>query len=139
MPNPQTKFRFAIVGCGVIHGTHVSAIQALHEDAELAAVCDEDPDAARAAGEKYSVPFYTDLSAMVAGADFDVLNVCTPSGLHAKHGVLGAKAGKHIICEKPIDISLEAADALIEACKKNDVKLVVISQHRYSTGSAHRA
>ncbi len=71
---------------------------------------------------------------MIASASFDVLNVCTPSGLHAKQGVLGANAGKHIVCEKPIDISLEAADSLIEACAQNNVKLVVISQHRYSTG-----
>jgi UDP-N-acetyl-2-amino-2-deoxyglucuronate dehydrogenase len=134
MSNPNNKLRFAIVGCGVIHGTHVSAIRALPEDAELAAVCDENPDTAKAAGEKYGVPYFTELSAMMDGVAFDVLNVCTPSGLHAKQGVLGANAGKHIVCEKPIDVSLEAADALIDACEKNNVKLVVISQHRYSTG-----
>jgi predicted dehydrogenase len=134
MSNHGNKLRFAIVGCGVIHGTHVSAIRALPEDAELAAVCDENPDAAKTAGDKYGVPYFTDLARMLDSASFDVLNVCTPSGLHAKHGIMGANAGKHIVCEKPIDISLEAADALIQACETNHVKLVVISQHRYSTG-----
>ncbi len=134
MSNPNEKLRFAIVGCGVIHGAHVSAIRALPEDAELAAVCDENPEAAKTAGEKYGVPYFTDLAQMLQTQPFEVLNVCTPSGLHARHGVLGAKAGKHVVCEKPIDVSLPAADALINACKENNVKLVVISQHRYSTG-----
>ncbi|MBC8103412.1 MAG: Gfo/Idh/MocA family oxidoreductase [Cytophagales bacterium] len=125
--------RFAIVGCGVIHGTHVSAIRSLPDLAELVAVCDENPEKAKAAGEKQGVPFFTDLAEMLQ-QDFDTLTVCTPSGLHAKQGVMGANAGKHIVCEKPIDVSLEAADALIQACEKNRVKLVVISQHRYSTG-----
>jgi predicted dehydrogenase len=128
------KLRFAIVGCGVIHGTHIDAIRSLPDDAELAAVCDEVEDLARATGAKHGVPAFTDLSAMLAEAEFDVLCVCTPSGLHAKHGIEGARAGKHIVCEKPIDVSLEAADALIAACAENGVKLEVISQHRYSPG-----
>ena len=128
------KFRFAIVGCGVIHGTHIDAIKALPEAAELVAVCDEDASRATSAGTKNGVPAFTDLATMLKETDFDILCVCVPSGLHAKVGVMGANAGKHIICEKPIDVSLEAADALIDACAKNNVKLVVISQSRYSTG-----
>lgn len=130
----MSKLRFAIVGCGVIHGTHIDAIKALPDDAELIAVCDEVPEAAKKTAEKHGVPAYTSLETMLQEAAFDVLNVCTPSGLHARHGVLGAKAGKHIVCEKPIDVSLEAADSLIAACRENNVKLVVISQHRYSEG-----
>jgi Predicted dehydrogenases and related proteins len=130
----MSKLRFAIVGCGVIHGTHIDAIKALPDDAELAAVCDEVPEIAAAAAEKNGVPAFTDLDVMLRDAEFDVLCVCTPSGLHAEHGVRGAKAGKHIICEKPIDVTLEAADALINACAENNVKLEVISQHRYSSG-----
>lgn len=134
MPDSTGKLRFAIVGCGVIHGTHVKAIRAQGDAAELVAVCDEDPAKAQAAAEKAGVPFYTDLAEMLEKQPFDVLNVCTPSGLHAKHGIMGANAGKHIVCEKPIDVSLEAADALIEACAKSGVKLEVISQSRYSSG-----
>ncbi|GAB4454024.1 MAG: Gfo/Idh/MocA family oxidoreductase [Armatimonadaceae bacterium] len=130
----MSRFRFAIVGCGVIHGTHVEAIKALPDDAELVAVCDEVPELAQKVAEKNEVAAFTDLEEMCKNAEFDVLCVCTPSGLHAKHGVIGAQHGKHIICEKPIDVSLAAADALIEACDKNGVKLVVISQHRYSRG-----
>ena len=130
----MSKVRFAIVGCGVIHGTHVEAIRALPEDAELVAVCDEIEERAREVGEKVGVRFFTDLTAMLDWGLFDVLTVCTPSGLHSACGVLGAKAGKHIVSEKPIEVSLAAADALIAACKENNVKLAVISQHRYSSG-----
>jgi predicted dehydrogenase len=130
----MAKLRFALVGCGVIHGTHVDAIRALSDDAELIAVCDEAPGRAQRAGGKLDLPYYDNLETMLKQADFDVLNVCTPSGLHAKHGVLGAQYGKHVVCEKPIDVSLPAADRLIEACDKNGVKLVVVSQHRYSSG-----
>lgn len=130
----MSKLRFAIVGCGVIHGTHVEAIQKLSEDAELVAVCDEAPDVANTTAQKHGVSAFTDLATMLREARFDVLNVCTPSGLHAKHGVLGATAGKHIVCEKPIDISLPAADALINACRTNNVKLEVISQSRHAEG-----
>ena len=130
----MSKLRFAIVGCGVIHGTHIDAIKTLENDAELVAVCDEKPEAAQATAKKHGVTAYTDLAAMLQEAEFDVLNVCTPSGLHAKHGVLGAEAGKHIVCEKPIDVTLKAADSLIKACRNNNVKLEVISQSRYSDG-----
>ncbi len=130
----MSKLRFAIVGCGVIHGTHIDAIKKLSEDAELVAVCDEIPEKANATAQKEGVRAFNDLGAMLREAEFDVLNVCTPSGLHAKHGVAGAEAGRHIVCEKPIDISLQAADSLINACRQNNVKLEVISQSRYTEG-----
>ena len=57
-----------------------------------------------------------------------------PSGLHAEIGVRAAQAGKHVICEKPIDITLDAADRLIAACDEAGVKLQVISQHRFGAG-----
>ena len=130
----MSKLRFAIVGCGVIHGTHVEAIRALPEDAELVAVCDEVGERAKEVGEKLGVRHFTDLTAMLDWGQFEVLTVCTPSGLHGSCGVLGAKAGKHIVSEKPIEVTLAAADALIAACKENNVKLEVISQHRFSSG-----
>jgi len=134
--NPVTlPLRFAVIGCGNIHGTHTDAIAGLGpEVGRLVAVCDETPEIARKAGEKFGVPYFRDLDRMIGSIDFDVLSVCTPSGLHAAVGTVGAKAGKHIVCEKPIDVSLKAADELIQACKASGVKLEVISQHRYSAG-----
>jgi len=127
------KVRFGIVGCGVIGPTHAEAIKNI-EIAELKAVCDIIPERARDLGEKYGVDWYTDYDQMLARNDIDVINICVPSGLHAELGIKAAKAGKHVLVEKPIDITLEKADALIEACQKAGVKLSVISQHRFDPG-----
>lgn len=125
------KIGFAIVGCGVIAPMHEKAIRA-QPDAELIAVMDIDPEIAKQRGAEFGVPFYTDLDALFARDDVQVVDVCVPSGLHAEIGVKAALAGKHVICEKPIDITLAAADRLTAACKEAGVKLQVISQHRFS-------
>ena len=125
------KIGFAIVGCGVIAPMHEKAIRA-QPDAELIAVMDIDPEIAKQRGAEFGVPFYTNIDALFARDDVQVVDVCVPSGLHAEIGVKAALAGKHVICEKPIDISLAAADRLTAACKEAGVKLQVISQHRFS-------
>jgi predicted dehydrogenase len=68
---------------------------------------------------------------MIARDDIDIVSVLTPSGLHAEIGIAAARAGKHVIVEKPMDITLERAGALILACREAGVKLCVISQHRF--------
>jgi predicted dehydrogenase len=65
-------------------------------------------------------------------AKVDAVSICVPSGLHARLGIQAARAGKHVVCEKPIDVSLRAARALVQGCRDNGVKLAVISQHRFS-------
>src|SRR6185295_2884089 len=96
----------------------------------LAAVCDIDADRARATGEKAGVPWFASLDAMLEGAAVDVVAVCTPSGLHPEHAVAAAKAGKHVVSEKPMALSLEGADAMIAACEKAGTKLFVVKQNR---------
>lgn len=129
----MNKVRFAIIGCGVIGPTHAEAIKNI-DIAELKAVCDVIPERAKAMGEKYGVNWYTDYKEVLSREDIDVVNICVPSGLHADIGIEAAKAGKHVLVEKPIDITLEKADALIETCKRAGVKLSVISQHRFDPG-----
>jgi predicted dehydrogenase len=72
---------------------------------------------------------------MLARDDVQVVNVCTPSGLHAEHGIAAAEAGKHVITEKPIDIVLAKIDRLIEVCERKGVKLACIFQHRFNPGA----
>jgi len=127
---PETPLRFGIIGCGVIAPTHARCIVEL-PGAELAAVCDILPEKARALAEKYPCDVYTAASDMLARANIDVAVVLTPSGMHADLGVMAALAGKHVIVEKPMDVSLAKADALIAACREAGVKLGVISQHRF--------
>ncbi len=126
----KKEINFGIVGCGVIAPNHAESIAEI-EGAKLVAACDIVPEKAEAFGKKYGVDYYTDLSKMLQRDDLDAVCVTTPSGLHAEVGVQVAKAGKHVVVEKPIDVSLEHADALISAAKEAGVKLAVISQHRF--------
>ena len=129
----RDKIGFGIVGGGVIGPLHAQAITA-QPDARLVAVCDVVPSAAAKLAGDYGAEAMTDLDAMLARDDIQVVSICVPSGLHAEIGVRAARAGKHVICEKPIDITLDAADRLIAACDEAGVKLQVISQHRFGAG-----
>jgi UDP-N-acetyl-2-amino-2-deoxyglucuronate dehydrogenase len=125
----QQNFRIALVGCGRISKNHFEAIAKV-DGLRLAAVADVDRERARAAGETYGVPWFSSLGDMLAAGDFDVVAVCTPSGLHSANGVAIARAGKHVVCEKPMAISLEQADALVQACDDAGVQLFVVKQNR---------
>ena len=122
---------FGVVGGGAIGPTHCRAINGA-DGARLLAVCDSDPARAARLGQKFDVPSYTDLDAFLAHDRLEAVSLCVPSGLHASLGVKVAQAGKHLLVEKPIEVSLTAADELIEACEKAGVKLGVISQHRFA-------
>lgn len=122
---------FGILGCGVIAPTHAEAI-AKTEGAKLVAVCDTDPAKARKIGERFAVPFYTDPAAFSRHVGLAAVSVCVPSGLHARAGIPLAESGKHLLVEKPIDVTVAAARALIDTCKQAGVQLGVISQHRFA-------
>jgi UDP-N-acetyl-2-amino-2-deoxyglucuronate dehydrogenase len=124
---------FGIVGAGVIAAMHADAIAAL-PDARLVAVTDVAAGAAAAFAAAHGCAAEPDLGALLARRDIEVVCVCVPSGLHAEVGARVAKAGRHLVVEKPIDVSLEAADRLIEAARACGVALTVISQHRFDPG-----
>ena len=124
---------FGIVGAGVIAAMHADAIAAL-PGARLVAVTDVAAGAAAAFAAARGCAAEPDLDALLARDDVDVVCVCVPSGLHAEVGIRAAKAGKHLVVEKPIDVTLAAADRLIEAARTAGVALTVISQHRFDPG-----
>jgi UDP-N-acetyl-2-amino-2-deoxyglucuronate dehydrogenase len=124
---------FGIVGAGVIAALHAAAIRSL-PGARLAAVTDVAAGAAGAFAAARGCPAEPDLDALLARPDVDVVCVCVPSGLHAEIGVRAARAGKHLAVEKPVDVTLAAADRLIEAARTAGVALTVISQHRFDPG-----
>jgi predicted dehydrogenase len=124
---------FGIAGAGVIGAVHAEAI-GLVPGASLAAVTDEAPGLAKAAAGAWGCSAEPDLAALLARDDVDVVCVCVPSGLHADVGVQAAAAGKHLVVEKPIEVTLEAADRLIAAARRSGVGVTVISQHRFDTG-----
>jgi len=124
---------FGIVGAGVIGALHAEAI-GLVPGARLVAITDVVPASAKELAGRYGCAAEPDLDALLARADIDVVSVCVPSGLHAEVGTKAAAAGKHLVIEKPIDVTLEAADRLIAAADAGGVTLTVISQHRFDTG-----
>jgi len=126
-------YGIAIAGCGVIASFHAGAIAGL-PNARLRAVADVAAEAAQRRAAEFGVDAYTDLREMLRRPDIDVVSVCVPTGLHAEVGAQVAEAGKHVIVEKPIDVSLEAADRLIATCRRQGVKLAGISQHRFDPG-----
>ena len=124
------KIRFGIIGCGVIAPNHANAI--VHNSrAELTAVCDIIPEKAKAFQEKYHAPyFYTDYREMLKREDIDVVCICTPSGLHGDMAIDAADAGKHVFCEKPMDIHADKMTRMIDTCRKDKVKLGCVFQRR---------
>ena len=125
----------AIIGCGVIGPTHADALKSLaSEGVRLAAFADVVPEKAEALATKYGAEATT-FEAILADPAIDCVHVCVPSGLHAELGVRALNAGKHVVVEKPMDISLAACDALLAAQQKSGKRLAVISQHRFDKAS----
>lgn len=129
----MSKVKFAIVGTGSIVPVHAQALVTL-KDASLAAICGKNAEQARELAAKFTCDWHNDYQAMLQRSDIDAVSICTPSGLHAELGMEAALAGKHVVIEKPIDITLEKTDALIKTCRQQGVKLAVIFQRRYSDG-----
>ena len=129
MANERRVLKAGLVGCGRISKNHVDAMHKVQGIA-LAAVADVVPERAKALGETQRIPWFDSLEAMLASAELDVVVVTTPSGLHPEHAVAAAKAGKHVITEKPMAISLAGADAMIAACEAAGTHLFVVKQNR---------
>ncbi len=127
------EYGWGIVGCGVIAPTHARAVAAL-PNAHLVAVTDVDQGKAKALADEHGAAWDGGLGALLARPDIDVVSVCVPSGLHAEVGVQAAQAGKHLVIEKPIDVTVAAADRLLGAAAEAGVELTVISQHRFDAG-----
>jgi UDP-N-acetyl-2-amino-2-deoxyglucuronate dehydrogenase len=121
--------RVALVGCGRISKNHLDAISKV-EGLQLVSVADTDVARAEAVGAEQGVPAFGSLEAMLAAVPSDLVAVCTPSGLHPQHGIVAARAGRHVLTEKPMAISLAAADELVQACDAAGVHLFVVKQNR---------
>ncbi|RIU94758.1 Gfo/Idh/MocA family protein [Oceanobacillus picturae] len=121
---------FAIVGCGFIAKKHAKAIQEV-ESANLIAVSDKLPSAMQPYVEEYGADAYESLDEMLLREDIDVVSVCTPTGLHAPLAIKVADSKKHVILEKPIAMTLEETDEIIEACNRNEVKLSIVHPNRF--------
>jgi UDP-N-acetyl-2-amino-2-deoxyglucuronate dehydrogenase len=121
---------FGMVGCGVIAPFHATGIQET-PGAFLAAACDPNEERAREFSASHgNIPFYTDLEQMLERDDVHAVCICTPSGMHSDQAVAAARAKKHVLCEKPLDITLPKIDRMIQVCREEGVKLCGIFQRR---------
>lgn len=131
------ELRAAVIGCGLISKNHLKALNNV-EHAVCAAVCDIDEDKARAAANQYGVTeVYTDYREMLAKADIDVIHICTPHHLHAQMAVDAFAAGKHVLCEKPMALSVSDAQKVMEARDKAGKNLGICFQNRYNEASVY--
>jgi len=127
--------RFALVGAGMVAGHHVNALKAI-PDAELVGVCERNSDKALKFAQQHGISKTFDCLDFLNDPNIDVVDVATPQESHAEIGIAAAKAGKHVIVEKPIDADLKKADELIVTCHKEGVTLSVISQNRFTDAMA---
>lgn len=126
-----------LVGCGVISPVHFDAIARV-DNARLVATCDIIEERAESAAEKYGAEaHYTDFHELLARDDIDIVHITTPSSHHHVVSIAASEAGKHSFVTKPIDVTLESIDAMIEAAERSNVKLAAVHQFRaYASYSA---
>jgi UDP-N-acetyl-2-amino-2-deoxyglucuronate dehydrogenase len=122
-------YGFAIIGCGAIAPVFADAVAQL-EAARLVAVADAVEERARSFGERYAAQWHTDFRELFRRRDVDTVCVLTWSGRHAEIGIEAAQAGKHVLTTKPLDVTLEKMDRLIEVCRDHGVKLAAVHQVR---------
>lgn len=127
------KVKLGLIGCGRISKNHLDAVSQIPE-AEFVAVCDIIPEKAMAVSQEYGIKgVYTDYNEMLEKEALDLVSICTPSGMHPAMGIDVANHKINVLTEKPMAISIEAADQLIKACDDNKVKLFVVKQNRLNS------
>lgn len=119
------KVKVAILGAGFIADIHMECYHRFVHNAQVVGVYTRDENKAKAFAEKHHLPnAYSNIDDLISNSGCDVVDICLPNFLHADAAIKAAKAGKHVIIEKPIAVTLEQADAMINACKAANVKLM---------------
>lgn len=127
--------KFAIVGCGRIFPKHLQALSR-NKNADLKVICDIDKNKLKQAISQYeiqhNIEIECDFNSVIKRKDIDVVDICTPSGLHAKMAIEALKNNKHVIVEKPMAIKVSDAKEMIRIAKKYKKKLCIVLQNRYN-------
>jgi len=124
------KIRLAIVGCGRISKNHFGSISAHVHDLDLVGVCDTDPERLDTAVSRHGVPGYKTLTELLAESEPDVVVLSTPSGLHARQAIEAAKAGSHVITEKPMATRWKDGREMVDVFDRAGLRLFVVKQNR---------
>ena len=126
-------YGFGIIGCGMIAAFHAKAIK--EAGGVLVGCFDRIPLCAERIAKEYGCVAYDNLNEMLANPEIEIVTIGTPSGAHRDPAVAAAEAGKHIIVEKPLEVTLERCDAIIDAAKKADVVLSTVFPSRFHPSS----
>jgi predicted dehydrogenase len=134
-PSSRSTLGFGIIGVGMIAHYHAQAIAAT-QGGRLVGVATRNSENARAFAAKHAVPFVTtSVAELVARPDIDVVCITTPSGAHLEPALAAVRAGKHLVVEKPIEITVERTDELLRAADAAGVKISPIFQARFGEGA----
>ncbi len=124
------KIRVALVGCGRIAKNHFGAIEQHADDLELVAICDSDPEVLEIHKQRLGVAGFAHLNDLLASTDVDLVILTTPSGLHPQQAIEVARAGRHVMTEKPMATRWKDGVSMVEACDRAGVRLFVVKQNR---------
>src|SRR5690625_3963638 len=127
----KEKLGVGIVGLGNISDIHAQAIKH-SEFGEIVAASSSSEEKLTKFKESYGGKGYTSYDDLLKDPDLDIVSICTPSGTHLDYGIKAANAGRQVVVEKPPEVTLERAGELLEACEKNNVRLSVIFQSRFT-------
>ncbi len=128
-------WNIGVVGAGLIADFHARAVNDI-DNAKLVGFCDSGSGHAKELADKYSCRAFANYEEMVDADDIDILAIATPSGFHMEPTVAAAQAGKHVICEKPLEVTLERIDAMIDAHDKAGTQLGGIFPYRFNDAIA---
>lgn len=132
-PITDRKIRVGIVGCGRISRNHFAAIQAHGERTSLVAVCDNDSRALDAAVKETKAEGFSSIENMLERMELDLVVLATPSGLHPQHAIAAARAGCHVLTEKPMATKFDEGMTMVRFCRDAGVKLFVVKQNRLNS------
>lgn len=124
------KLKFALVGCGRIGNRHAEHIK---NNGELVAVCDIDKVKAKNLAKLYNANYYYSIDELLnQEKDIDVVSICTPNGLHAKHTIQSLQTGHHVLCEKPMGINVHQCGLMIHNAERANRRLFIVKQNRFN-------
>jgi UDP-N-acetyl-2-amino-2-deoxyglucuronate dehydrogenase len=127
------KVRFALVGAGRIAQNHIAAVEKHADRCKIVDVCDTDPLARMAASERTGARAHASLASLLKVTDADCVILATPSGLHSGQTIEAARAGLHVMTEKPMATRWQDGLAMVRACDAAGVRLFVVKQNRRNT------
>ncbi len=130
----KNKVKFAVIGCGKIGKRHAQMIKK-NPEAQLVALCDIKPKKILEIDD-FDVPFFSSIDELLSSdIDIDVVNICTPNGLHAEHSLKALNKNKNIVCEKPMTLSKASAEKIIYKALQVSKQVFLVMQNRYSPPS----